>query len=275
MKLSCRNIQITLNEVEKWDELRDYIQSLKSFQYGLATLEKAPTTGHKHIHFYVQFKEAIKIPVKKLLGAHVEKCRGSAQENIEYIRKTKQPEKAGEIIFEKGEPKLKGGKTIKEVKEMPREERENLPLVYYNIVNKINQQEMATLKGNEMHKDMKVFWYYGPSGLGKTKKAYEQIGDRKFNEVKFDGNFWHGVNDETTIALYDDFRSSDMKPRELINFIDYNKHIMNVKGGSHRNNYTEIYITSIESPEEIYQNVQGEPRKQWLRRITEIIQFSE
>lgn len=270
---SGRNFLFTLNQVERWDELRDYIKSFKSFQYGLASLEKAPTTGHKHIHFYVQFKQPVKLLKEKTADARIDKCFGSAQKNIDYVRKTKEPEKRGEIIFEEGEPKHKGGPTIKEIKEMPKEEREDLPGFYFNIVNKVNAEEQKMLKGSEMYKEMKVHWYWGDSGLGKTRRAYKEIGDRLFNEVKFDGNFWHGATEKAEIALYDDFRDGDMRPRELINFIDYNRHIMNVKGGSIRNNYKEIYITSIQSPEEIYKNVEGEPRRQWLRRLTEIIHF--
>ena len=62
-----------------------------------------------------------------------------------------------------------------------------------------------------------------------------------------------------------------MKPTELINFIDYNRHIMNIKGGSVRNNYKLIYITSLQSPEQIYTKVPEETQKQWLRRIKQII----
>ena len=39
-------------------------------------------------------------------------------------------------------------------------------------------------------------------------------------------------------------------------------------------NYMEIYITSIQNPEEIYKNTPEEYKKQWLRRIKEVIQFS-
>lgn len=268
-----RNFLFTLNQIEYWDELKEYLDQHPKLQYAIATLEKAPTTGHKHIHCYAQMKENTTVSKEKTANARIDPCRGSAQQNIDYIKKTKEPEKRGEIIWEKGTPKHKGGPTIKELKEMPREDREQLPGCYYNIVNKIEAEENKMLKGDEMFKEMKVHWYWGDSGLGKTRRAYKEIGSRIFNEVKFDGNFWHGATEQSTIALYDDFRDSDMKPRELINFIDYNKHIMNVKGGSIRNQYTEIYITSIQSPEEIYRNVEGEPRKQWLRRLTEILHF--
>ena len=266
-QLKVRNILLTLNQPETFDEIKKYLLEKPSFQYGIACREEAPTTGHKHIHFYVQFNKPTTIQKSKLLGSHLDICKGSPQQNINYVKKD------GDIIFEEGTPKLKGGKTIKEVMEMKPEERLNLPACYYNICQKIKAEEEKDLKGDDMYKEMKVHWYWGDSGLGKTRRAYKEIGSRTFNEVKFDGNFWHGAKEGGTIALYDDFRDSDMKPRELINFIDYNKHIMNIKGGSCRNTYTEIFITSIQSPEEIYKNVEGEPRRQWLRRITEIIHF--
>lgn len=266
-QLKVRNILLTLNQPENFEEVKKYLTEKPSFQYGLAAKEEAPTTGHKHIHFYVQFNKPTTIQKSKLLGSHLDICKGSPQQNINYVKKD------GDIIFEQGTPKLKGGASIKEVMEMKPEERLNLPACYYNICQKIKAEEEKDLKGDEMYKEMKVHWYWGDSGLGKTRRAYKEIGSRTFNEVKFDGNFWHGAKEGGTIALYDDFRDSDMKPRELINFIDYNKHIMNIKGGSCRNTYTEIFITSIQSPEEIYKNVEGEPRRQWLRRLTDIIHF--
>ena len=46
---------LTLNQPERFDNLRNYLESLRPFQYGIAGEEKAPSTGHKHIHVFVQF----------------------------------------------------------------------------------------------------------------------------------------------------------------------------------------------------------------------------
>lgn len=262
--------------MEYWDELKDYVSNHPQFQYGIATLEKAPTTGHKHIHCYVQFKQPTKLSKEKTANARIDKCRGSAQQNIDYVKKTKEPEKRGEIIWEEGEPKHKGGPTIKEIKEMPKEEREQLPGFYFNIVNKINNEEAKDISVDEFHKEVKVFYLWGPSGIGKTRRAIEMIkqaGFQTFNLVKFDGSFWHGAKENGGAALYDDFRDSHMKPSEFINFIDYNIQIMNVKGSSIKNKYSYIVITSVQDPEAIYSNVEGEPRRQWIRRMSEIIHF--
>lgn len=260
---SSKSFLLTLNEYGKLDELLRYLRKLKP-GYLLCSREKAPTTGHIHAHIYCQFFNSRRLSLKKTCGANIQKCYGSPQQNVNYVKKE------GDIICEEGELRNKGGKTINEIENMTREERKNLPWPCYNIVNKINSEENKKIKGNEYHKDVDVYWYWGESGVGKTKSAMKEIGDREFNEIKYDGNFWHGVTEDTYIALYDDWRDTHMKPTELINFIDYNRHIMNVKGGSVRNNYKEIYITSLQNPDEIYKNIPEESRKQWLRRIKKI-----
>lgn len=255
------SFQLTMNQVEVFDDVRDYIENLKSFQYGIACQEEAPSTGHKHIHMFVQFVRTVRLSLNKLMGSHVEKCRGSPQQNVAYIKKD------GNIIWEKGEMKKKGGYTIQQVKKMDKEKRDQLPVQLYNIVQKINNEERKRIKGTDYFKGVQVIYIWGESGVGKTKYVIEEIGDKEFNEIKYDGQFWHGVEEDCDIALYDDWRDSHMKPAEFINFIDYNRHIMNVKGGSIRNNYKTIYITTVQSPEDIYKNVVGEPRKQWERRM--------
>lgn len=261
---SGKAFQLTLNEVEYFDELRGYLLGLKSLNYMIACKEVAPTTGHEHIHVYAQFMDSVKMSVKKLCGAHVEKCRGSAQQNIAYIKKD------GDIIYEHGEPRLKGGYTIKEVERMDAETRKVLPVQMYNIVQKVDAAEKKYISPLDYYKKMEVFYVYGESGAGKTKWCIDDMvknNVEKFNEVKYDGAFWHGVTEDCPVCLYDDWRDSHMKPAEFINFIDYNRHVMNVKGGSMRNNYTRIYITSVQPPEDIYGKVEGEPRKQWERRM--------
>ena len=100
-------------------------------------------------------------------------------------------------------------------------------------------------------------------------------GVKEFSIVKFENPFYHGVTDGKGVAIYDDFRDSHMKASEFINFIDYNKHKMNVKGGSVMNNFNRIIITSVQRPEELYRNMDEEPKKQWLRRIEVINLFPE
>jgi Cdc6-like AAA superfamily ATPase len=244
---------------------------LKNLNYFISCREIAPTTKHPHIHIYCQFTNTQKISVKKMKGAHIEICKGTPQQNQSYIMKD------GDIIDEWGDIRNSGNYTIENVKKMDRKEREELPLIYYNIVQKINEEENNQLTMKDFEKEVKVIYIHGESGIGKTQKAKELIKEymkknnvETFNLVKYENTFWMGVSEKSEIALYDDFRDSHMKPSEFINFIDYNIHPMNIKGGSIKNRYKYIIITSVQDPRNLYKNVQekdDEPMKQWIRRM--------
>ena len=260
---SAKAFLLTCNDESVFTDVIAYVRSL-SPNYMIACRENAPTTGHVHMHLYVQFVNARRLSFKKLCGSHLDVCKGSCQQNIDYVKKD------GDIIVEEGTPRFKGGATIKGVKSMSKEQRNELPIQMYNIVRKLNDDEDKDINPLDYYKNIDVFYVYGESGSGKTKWCIDDMVKNKvatFNEVKYDGSFWHGVKENGKVALYDDWRDSQMKPAEFINFIDYNRHIMNVKGGSVRNDYERIYITSVQPPEEIYKNVNGEPRKQWERRM--------
>lgn len=265
---------LTLNEIENYEKVHNYIMGLKTLNYYIATKEIAPTTGHEHIHIYMQCTTNIRLSLKKLMGAHIDKCFGSPQQNLDYIYKVHEPEKKGIIFDEWGEVKLKGGNTIKDVEEMSREERRNLPIQFYKIVKSIELEENNDINIDDLYKpDIKVTYIWGPSEMDKTKDAIQMIKDAgytKLNMVKYEDGFWHGIG-KCEACLYDDFRDSHMRASEFINFIDYNVHPMNIKGGTHLNKFKFIVITSVQDPKLLYENLQTkdeEPAKQWLRRMT-------
>lgn len=263
----ARAFQLTINDVDSAGDVFKYLRGLQN-NYLIACREKAPTTGHEHIHVYVQFPTPHALSLKKVGGAHIEVCKGSPEQNIAYVKKE------GDIIVEEGTPRLCYVPSIKDAKAMDSDILQGLSLNFYNVVQKIEAEKKKAISPADYYKKVEVYWIWGESGAGKTRYAVNDMvkkGIEKFNEVKMVGEFWHGVQEDCEVALYDDWRDNHMKPTELINFIDYNKHIMNIKGGSVRNNYKIIYITSLQSPENIYTKVPEETQKQWLRRIKEII----
>lgn len=265
--MSSRNYQLTLNEVQRFEPLKKYLLSFKNMGYIIACKEEAPLTGHEHIHIYVQFTKPQRLSIKKTEGAHIEKCKGTPEQNVEYIKK------GGNIILEEGVLRTNVDtrfKTIREVEKMTTDQRKDLPIQYYNIVNKINSLENTVLKASEAYKNITVIYYWGKSGVGKTRTALQYIKEYlndEYNEVKYENGFWLGVSNKVEVALYDDFRDSHMKPSEFINFIDYNVHNLNIKGGYIKNTYKHIFITSIQSPYDIYKNTPEEYKEQWLRRM--------
>lgn len=272
--LRSRNFQITLNEVDKYDALKEYLTSLPKMNYFISCREFAPTTHHPHIHIYIQFTVPTMLKYNKLMGAHLERCKGTPAQNVVYVKKD------GDVIDEIGEVRTNMETrfpTIASVKEMTKEEREDLPIQYYNIVQKINDIESNVMSVETFYKpQIKVYYIWGPSGIGKTKMVMNMIKERDvdfFDEVKHVGEFWQGISGEATVALYDDFRDSHMKASEFINFIDYNVHNMNTKFGFQKNKYQLIFITSVQNPDTLYRNLQNsdpEPSTQWRRRLSVI-----
>lgn len=266
--LKAKHFQLTINEISNWETIRTYLYSRKTLTYLIACLEEAPTTGHKHIHVYIQFSSSILLKPNKLCNCHIERCKGTPQQNYNYIIKD------GKILEEWGKLRKHGGKSIEEVKKMTKDERDMLPLHYYNIIQKINLEE-EKMNINETYKDVTVIYIFGESGSGKSLTASKIIKNYcniynlsgEYDAVKFNNGFWLGTHKGSKIALYDDFRPSDMKANEFINFIDYNKHILNIKGGNLINEYELIIITSIINPCDIYQNMKEEEKMQWIRRL--------
>lgn len=290
---AARHFQLTQNHLENWPETFEYLLGLKQYHWAIATKEKGGKTGHEHIHIYIQFTGPIRLSIKKLRGAHAEKLRGTPQQNIDYILKKKNPELKGDIFFEETKTTPWGIKNdeaeegsddkYKEISygkalELPKEELYELPFSQKkNIEDLINRKE-SSFNGRTIGKKVKVLYLYGDSGVGKSIYARWLFRDTLYDNLKFEGTFWHGVSqNDNPGAIYDDFRDSHMSPSEFINFIDYQYHTMNIKCGSVINKYKYIIITSVFPPTQLWKNYQDkknedgiETAKQWLRRMKSI-----
>lgn len=268
----ARSFQITLNQIQFYNDIKDYLTNLKTFSYLISCKEYAPTTNKEHIHIYIHFNHSIKLSIKKLKGAHLEKCKGTPEQNINYIIKD------GNILDEIGTKPHQGKKNFnyEEINNLTNQDilnNEDLNLIQKKTLLNIKKDiSNKPIKLNDYHKNIKVYYIYGPSGSGKTLKAIDIIKENnyeEFDEIKYSNGFYIGASGLSKVCLYDEFRASHMNISEFINFIDYNKHNMNIKGGFIKNNYELIIITSIQNPNNIYNNVidNEETREQILRRI--------
>lgn len=286
---TSRNFILTLNPIslEFYEDILGYLKSLSGLQYILVTEHFGQS--QKHYHIYAQYNNSKKLSIRRLHGAHAERCFGSAQQNIDYCKCNDiQHKNAGvtaAVIYEEGEPKLKGGDwSVGFLKQM--DNPDELPGNLYNTYRKIQSQKRNRLSLGKWRKQIKVYYIQGPSAIGKSEKAEELVkewyndhgitdpDEMYFDELKYDKNgFYQGVNldDENKVAIFDDFRAGVMKPEEFINLIDYRIHNMNIKGDSIKNRYELIIFTSVQRLSSIYRNVEEyERREQWERRINVI-----
>lgn len=269
-----RAFQLTLNEVEKYDDLKSIFKGLKSCDYFISCLEEAPTTGHKHIHIYTHFTQSYKISKKILkIGAHIEICKGSPKQNIEYIRKD------GNILDEWGEEPHQGKLTVNALKEM--DAGEVSPFLYRikkEIDNEAKDLETFMEMLGEIERDElkapTIIYITGRPGKGKTYSAYKRaLKDFKKEEIgklTLNNNFIDITNKDAKCFVIEEFRPSQIKASDFLQLTDKYGYRANIKGGFMTLRPEEIIICSVIDPTEIYKD---ELNEQFLRRITEIINY--
>lgn len=268
-----RAFQFTLNQPEKYESLRDDLTALKTCDYLLSCKEKAPTTGHEHIHIYAHFSQPYRLS-KKILNykAHIEVCKGSPKENIKYI------EKDGNILDEIGERPKQGIKTVKELKET---NIDDIDPHLYNIKKRIDEEEnekntffnMLEEIENENLKGPEIIYICGDSGKGKTYNAYKialsKFDKKDIGKLTIENNFINIINDTAKCFVIEEFRPSQIKAASFLQLTDKYGYSCNVKGSFKMLRPQCIIICSIVKPEDLYKN--EEINKQFTRRITQTI----
>lgn len=239
--------------------------------------EVAPTTGTPHIQGYVRFKNQKKLSelVKKLPKTNFLPAKGSPEQNFIYCSKENAYKEFGT------RPKGTGKRT--DLDKARQLHLDNVPL-YEGLLQMSSMQGVRyfqTLNGAKPNtaliEDKKVYWFYGTTGTGKSWTA-RQLAEAQFGPGKYwisTGHlkFWNGYNGEECVIL-DDFRADFCPYSLLLRYLDIYPSRVEVKG-AHVNLLAKvIYITCPFHPEQCFATV-AENKKQLLRRITEIREFSE
>lgn len=228
----ARRFQLTLNEVDKFEDVKGYLINHQRFRYIICCKEKAPTTGHEHIHIYVCFTKPVMLSMKKICGAHLEPCKGDHKSNVDYIKKD------GNIIFEEGDPP-KGdvgniddqwNKLIEQIHTNTVDKDSRLYARFHNYVDK-RVHELKPKKEYEGKLKHKNAWLYGPPGTGKSTSArfcdYKHIYEKNINK------WWDGFNDQKVVIIEDiDPEKSKALAHHIKVWCDKYPFTGEVKGGS-------------------------------------------
>jgi len=117
-----------------------------------------------------------------------------------------------------------------------------------------------------------VYWFWGPSGTGKTRTARQM-----FPEAWWSGknlNWWQGYDGHEAIII-DDFRGDFCKFHELLRLLDSTPYYIENKGGSRQLLAKSMVVTCPYRPEEVYSGKYVGEIYQLQRRITELWTFEE
>ena len=277
-----RNFCFTLNNYTN-EELK-YIQELglKEYRYIIVGQEIAPSTGTPHLQGFVIWNNAksLKASIKKLpKRAHVEVCKGTPYENYMYCNKD------GNVVWEHGDrPEKVGQGKRNDLLEIKNKIKNNINIKTLleedDIVNYQQLKYAEYLKKYyEVKRDWKteVKWYYGATGTGKTKTAYEEMVEEAQNEdnIYFSmdtGKWWEGY-DAQEYVIIDDMRADFLKYHQLLKLLDRYPYKVETKGSTRQFVAKKIIITSAYHPGEMYQT--REDLGQLIRRIDIIKEFKE
>lgn len=292
-------IEVAPSLTKYYDEIENELMKAK-FKYYLAGWHRGETKEDgtpygDHIHIFIQWinpKEQGKAFLNKIYNAHVAphkdynptgiinyiKCQDKKHitQNIKF-----------ELIKEDGESSGTGKfPSIEEVYNMPREERQTLGYQYRNIIKEADERELrAEWFKNMIHNkksQIKVDWFFGPGGTGKTQfcksialNEYEYE-EEEIGLLSFDNsgnaNLTNLIMDDTyniKCLIFNEYRDSKLPIATFLEYILNENCYRKLYGYYYFPNLERILISSAQNPYYIY-NKCSENRKQISRRLTNI-----
>lgn len=265
----CRSYGFTLmNYSEENFSDSKKIEGAKFCEWGK---EIAPTTGTPHAHFFIYFIHAIGIKganfrihkyIKKAADIkplwNTEGWRTYIKKDTIYDSWGEEPNQGKRSDINDVRDMIKNGAGMKEITEKARS---------------YQSMKMAELyfKYHEPVRNWKtqVWWFWGPTGSGKSKAAYEELGYECYTAMST-AKWWDGYDGQENV-LIDDMRRDFCKFHELLRLLDRYPLRIETKGGSRQFVAKRIIITSCYPPDYMYDT--REDIDQLLRRIELVKKF--
>ena len=293
-----RKWQITINNpTDKGythSSIKDKFVNFKSLVYWCMS-DEIGEEGTYHIHVYMAFSSAVRFSTikKSFEGAHFEMCKGTSQDNKDYIYKegkwakdkkheTNLPdthEEFGEMPIERQGARndlhdlydmIKQGLTNYEI-------LENEPGYMMNL-DKIERarQIVREEKYKNEFRQLDVRYIYGDTGVGKTRGIMEMHGyTNVFRVTDYQHPFDNYKGQENII--FEEFRSS-LRIQDMLNYLDGYPLELPCRYANKIACYTHVYLITNIPLERQYEEVQKLYASTWqafLRRINKVIYMTD
>lgn len=245
--------------------------------YMIYQVEKAPTTGNLHLQGFLVMK------VKKRL-TQMKKIHATAHWLVsDYpTAAARYCEKSDTHIagpWEWGSRPDKRGKksqtalaveAIKSGMRMPEVAKEYPEAIVRS--GKGLQQLSYLLNVSPSWRTVSTTWIYGETGRGKTRTAFESkcADGRDPYFIVLPAQWWDGYDGQDTI-IFDDFYGQ-VKVADMLRYLDGYPLQLPVKGSFVWANWTRVFITSNEHPDNVYRvgAIPASVKLALMRRVTEI-----
>ncbi len=267
--------------------------SFKTLTY-LCMADEQGSTFHTHI--FVCFGSRVRFSkVKKHFPeAHIEKCRGTVGDNVNYIKKSgkwREDTKHGTKIdgsfeeFGNRPPDSKGRREdMTELYQMVADGMNNADILEENqdyILQIDKLDKLRTMLLTEKYKgtrrmNLKVVYISGATGKGKTRGILDAHGDSNVYRVTDYQHPFDGYQCQPVIA-FDEYRCS-LKISDMLDYLDIYPLELPARYANRYACYETVYIISNWELEKQYPEVQNDSPETWkafLRRIHEVKVYRE
>lgn len=300
-KRRFRNICFTFNNYTTEDDENSKNAWGLETDYIVVGKEVGEENGTPHLQGYYEFStqysfKQLKAAFPRGLIFGRRYTKSNAFSASTYCKKGKQPKHEWLVykhlgpnfgldadFFEKGEPKKQGKRNdLNSIRKIA--DTDGMRGVTANC-RSAQQITVAKeyLKYNERARNFEthVIYIFGRPDSGKSRYARELIAERYpeyLNDIyEKDGGedtkWWEGY-DAHKCVIMDDFRDSDYKFISILNLLDrYGKRVQ-YKGGSRQFLARLVIMTTIHPPERCFKYLRRESKRQFLRRIDEVINYS-
>lgn len=233
-------------------------------------------SGTRHLQGYLYFSGGQRdmSVVKRYIGnrAHVEVARGSPEQNRLYCSKDGDFTEVGEI------PKGQGNRSDLEGVIKAVSERRTLAEIAQEHPLEMIKFHKGILGWRSMlmcprNTKTEVRWFWGPTGGGKSKEAWEIATTQNSSYYYKDPlSRWWDAYDQQDVVIVDDYRPDFCTFAALLRLFDRFPLKLEFKGGIVEFNSKLIIVTTPKDPSNTWKDRSAEDIQQLLRRI-EVIKF--
>lgn len=210
--------------------------------------------GTYHLQGFVSFvnKRSLKAIQRLFTGCHVEPTRGTVEQAIEYCKKDGDYTERGDRPLsakEKGQKEKDRWEDILTAAEEGRfwDIPAEIQFKYDKNISRIRTNAIRRTAHDDT--EMKMQWFWGASGTGKSRKARE---DYPGSYLKMCNKWWCGYEGEATVLIEDFDKKHDCLIHHLKIWADRYPFRAEYKGGSYEIRPSLIIVTSNYHPSHIW-----------------------
>lgn len=275
--MKARKYFITLNNYStgELDLLNDIC---KGGEYGITCEEVGSEKGTPHIHGYVRYTNPRSWDkIKKLLPrANIQKAKGCDHDQV-YLKKDGKFTEHG-VPSETSQGKRTDLDTVKnQIIEEGRRVDDialNDPMLFHQYGRTLERIELISLRKKWRKHMTEGIWYVGPSGSGKSHRAFLGFCPETHYVKNINEEWWDGYVGQPIVVI-NEFRGQ-ISFSELLDLVDKWPKMVKWRGRESVPFLAEtVIVTSIKTPQACYHNLtDDEPWEQFNRRF-EVVHMAD